>query len=295
MIFLFGAILLVNANRAQAARVVQARYAQELQLGDQALANQQYAEASVHYAAAWGLRQDDTALRARWEQAYQLSVAQQNSPQAQIAAMPKYIPNLTGRNPFDPVPIGGTGVPLPPGTLQADPTAAAAQAVPPPTVNAANPERPPMPYETIKEPARPVPMPSPTLPGGRDLRQSPFVNPPISPVVNKNSGKPNVPSTPAPTNTTAMPSKNGEITIWVSDQPAPKTHTSPAASNNADSLRARGEAAAREGRNDDAIDSLGRAASGYDDRARQDPSSAAISRQNASSCRYQIEVLRNKR
>jgi len=288
LIFLLGTILLVNANRAQAARAVEAEYAQELQVADQAMANQQYAEASVHYAAAWRLRQDDATLRARWEQAYQLSVAQQNSPMAQIAQMPKYIPNLTGRNPFDPVPIGGTGVALPPGMVQGDP---AAQAVPPPTVN---PERPPMAYETVKEPARPVAVPPPTLPGGRSNRPSPFSNPPISPVPDRNTGKPVATAPPAATDT-AKPSKNGEITIWVSDKPAPKAPATSAPSHNADSQRSRGEAAAREGRNDEAIDHLGKAATGFDDLARQDPSSAAINRQKADSCRYLIEVLRNKR
>jgi tetratricopeptide (TPR) repeat protein len=290
LIFLLGTILLVNANRAQAARAVEAEYAQELQVGDQALANQQYAEASVHYAAAWRLRQDDGTLRARWEQAYQLSVAQQSSPMAQIAQMPKYIPNLTGRNPFDPVPIGGTGVALPPGMVQGDP---AAQAVPPPTVN---PERPPTPYqtETVKESARQVAVPPPTIPGGRSTRQSPFSNPPISPVPDKNIGKPAATAPPA-TVDTAKPSKNGEITIWVSDKPATKPPATSAPSNNADSLRSRGDAAAREGRNDEAIDNWSRAAAAFDDRARQDPSAAAISRQNANSCRYSIEVLRNKR
>ena len=286
VIFLFGAILLINANRAQAARVVEAQYAQELQLGDQALANQQYAEASVHYAGAWRLRQDDTSLRARWEQAYQLSLAQQNSPQALIAAMPKYIPNLTGRNPFDPVPIGGTGVVLPPGTLQAEP---ATQAVPPPTVNT---ERPSMAYETVRDQARQV-TPPPTVPTSRRPLPSPFTNPPISPVPDRNTGKPNGTAAPVTVDATPKTSK-GEITIWVSDKPAPKTPATSTPSNNADSLRSRGEAAAREGRTDEAIDNYSRAATAFDDRARQDPSSAAISRQNANSCRYSVEVLRNK-
>lgn len=286
--FLILAAILVHAGRAQAQRTLQAQYTQEVQLGDEAYTNQQYAEAATHYAAAWKIRQGDTALQARWQQAHQLWTQQQNDPQLAIARMPKYIPNLTGRNPFDPVPIGGAGVPLPTGT----PQQLAALPTPPPTTP---PQRPPTPYETVREPARSLPNPTPQANSGFTGRRplpSPFDNTrPISPVPDKNN-KPAPNPNPAPVDNT--PSKpRPEITIWTSDKPATRPAAPAPRNDNAESLRSRGEAAAREGRKDDAINYYSQAAEAFDRRAGQDPTSAALSRQNASSCRYSIEVLRN--
>jgi tetratricopeptide (TPR) repeat protein len=287
VIFLLGTILLVHANRSQAARQIEAQYAQEIQLADQALVNEQYVEASAHYAAAWRLNQNDPTVLTRWNQAYEACSREQQA--AQIAAIPKYIPNLTGRNPFEPVPIGGTGVALPPPTNPA---------VPPPTAPTAATvaaERPPMASETLRETARQLPQTQNTGPSSRRQLPSPF-NQPITPVQNKNA-KPaatTVAVAPvAPPVDTTPKGPKGEITIWVSDKPAQRPQSAPApANNNADSLRSRGESAAAAGRTDEAINYLNQAASAYDDRARQDPSSAATSGRAAGSCRARINVLR---
>jgi tetratricopeptide (TPR) repeat protein len=280
VIFLLGTMLLVHAGRSQATRANQAQYAQEVQLADQALVNEQYVEASAHYAAAWRINQDDPAVLTRWKQAYDAAGQQQQA--AQIGQLPKYIPNLTGRNPFEPVPIGGAPAMPPP---------AVNPAVPPPTAaTGVAAERPPMAYETVREPARVLPATQTTTPTSRRPLPSPFGNQPITPVPDKNS-KPAVTATPAPVDSTPKGPK-GEVTIWVSDKPAPRTQAPAPVSNNADSLRSRGESAASEGRTSEAIQYLDQAASSYDDRARQDPSSAGISSRAAASCRARADVLR---
>jgi tetratricopeptide (TPR) repeat protein len=287
VIFLLGTILLVHANQSQASRQSQAEYTQEIQLADQALVNEQYVEASAHYAAAWRLSQDDPTVLTRWNQAYEASSREQQA--AQIAQIPKYIPNLTGRNPFAPVPIGGTGVALPPPTTAAVPPPTA------PTQPAVAAERPPMAYETVRESARQLPQTQNTAPSSRRQLPSPFGQP-ITPVPAKNTKPaPTAAATPAapPVDTTPKGPK-GEITIWVSDKPAARSQAAPApAHNNADALRSRGESAAAGGRTDEAINYLNQAASAYDDRARQDPSSSGISSRAAGSCRARINVLRN--
>ncbi|MHB8996999.1 MAG: tetratricopeptide repeat protein [Armatimonadota bacterium] len=289
VIFLLGTILLVHANQNQASRQAQAEYAQEIQLADQALVNEQYIEASAHYAAAWRLRQDDPTVLTRWNQAFEASTREQQA--AEIAQIPKYIPNLTGRNPFEPVPIGGTGVALPPPANPALPPPTA------PTQPAVAAERPPMAYETVRETARQLPPTQNTKPSDRRQLPSPFGQP-ITPVPAKNT-KPApaaaVAATPAaPPVDTAPKGPKGEITIWVSDKPATRQQAAPApAHNNADSLRSRGESAAAGGRTDEAINYLNQAISAYGDRARQDPSSASISSRAAESCRARINVLRN--
>ncbi|MEN6549804.1 MAG: tetratricopeptide repeat protein, partial [Armatimonadia bacterium] len=103
VVFMFGALLLVQTSHAQAAREVQARYDQEVRLADEAFAAQRYAEATIHYNAAYQLKKNDQQLQAKWRQAYDLSlqpVAQAEQPlPGQVA---QYIPNPTGPNPFAP-------------------------------------------------------------------------------------------------------------------------------------------------------------------------------------------------
>lgn len=290
VIFLLGTLFIVSANRAQASRARDAQYTQEVRSADEALANQQYAEASIHYAAAWRLRQDDPQMQARWQQAYQLSQSQPQLGQTagQLAQMPKYIPNTNpNRNPFEPVPIGGTVPPVDgavtPGVAQ--------QAVPPPTVT----ERPPLPYETVRESARSVPQQvQSTTPSSRRQLPSPFgPAQPISAVADKNT-KPVATAPPPPVDTT-LHKQSGEVTIWMSDkQPAPR-QAEPAASSgpNPEALRSRGERAAQANQISDAILYLNQAASAFESRAHQDPAQAAISRQAAKSCRERIDVLRS--
>lgn len=288
VIFLLGTIFIISANRAQATRARDGQYTQEVRLGDEALANQQYAEASIHYAAAWQIRQDDPQLQARWGQAYQLAQSQPQLGQVgPVAQLPKYIPNTNpNRNPFEPVPIGANGVPPDAAAL----AAGAAQAVPPPTVV---PERPPLPYETVHEQARSVPPPTTPVPGGHSTRPSPFgPSQPISAVPGTNV-KP-VP-TPAPAADTTLHKSGGEVTIWMSDkQPAPRPQAEPAnPSANPEALRSRGEHAAATNQISEAIVYLNQAASAFESRAHQDPAQAAISRQAAKSCRERIDVLRS--
>lgn len=285
VVFILGAMLLVHASRAQANRALQAQYTQELQMADLALGEQRYAEACAHYSAAWNMRQDDSAVMSRWQQAYQLS---QNCAQPDlIAQMPKYIPNMTGRNPFAPVPIGGQP-PAPaegfPGAMPgAAPPAVAPPPVPPPTIE-------PRTVETYRDQPRVTPPSMPAGPGGR--RDTPS---PIQPVGPSKSTA--TTPKPPPADTTPKPAK-GEVTIWVSDKPTTRPATTSEtrnvpSQNNADALRSRGESLAREGRVNEAVQALEEAESGYQERARQDPSSAAINNSAAASCRARIRVLRS--
>lgn len=288
VVFMFGALLLVQTGRAQAARELQARYDQEVRLADQAFAAQQYAEATTHYDAANRLKPVDAQLQAKWRQAYDLSlqsVAQTGQPlPGQVA---QYIPSPTGANPFAPVPIGGPAVPPPAGTGAAVEGAMAGTGVqipsapvPPPTV-----ARPPS-VDVVRDKARTVPNSTPsTLPSGRP-RYSTTPGNPIAAVPQKQEQKP---STPPPAAASTPKTPRSEITIWVSDQ-APAQR--PAAEQrpqqpDPQSLRAQGERLAREGKRDDAIQHLQSAASGFD--ARGDAASARA----AATCRAQIEVLRH--
>lgn len=286
LVFIIGSILLVSAGRAQARNAVLAEYESELQMARELSAMQRYAEATARYASAWELQPGDAAVRVEWGEAYRQSQlqAQQMQRQMELAAIPKYIPNTTGRNPFAAVPLTGTPPPPAP-TPQPQDVANMAQAqVPPPTVNQ-NPRA----YEEWKAPARPT-TPAPTVPSGR--REVPS-NPIIAPVTPKQPDK-TAPATPAATDTSPKPPK-GEITIWRSPRPQPKTGTAaPAAPSGPDprSLRSRGEQLASEGRTSEAIPVLGQAADAYDNLARQDPGNAAAHQQAAGSCRTRIELLR---
>lgn len=281
LVFIIGAAVIVSGGRARAANLVQQQYAYEVQLGDQALAEQRYAEATAHYSAAWKVSSEDAALQTKWAEAYQqaqLAAAQQQR-QLELAATPKYIPNVTGRNPFAPVPIGG-----PPPAGAATGPAVAQIPVPPPTINP-NAARP---YESVQGTGRTLPQSTTTTPTGRfHGGTNPNPKEVISPVP---TGKGTTP--PAAADTTPKPPK-GEITIWVSQAPAsrPAAESRPA-TNDAESLRARGEQLAREGNTTDAISNLERAAGAFEERARQDASGGGASTQAASSCRARIEVLR---
>lgn len=287
VVFMFGALLLVQTGRAQAARALQARYDQEVRLADQAFAAQQYAEATAHYNAAYQLKKGDQQLQAKWRQAYDLSlqppaVAGQPLP-GQVA---QYIPSPTGANPFSPVPIGGPAVPPPAGTgaavegaLPGTGVQMPSAPVPPPTVT-----RPPS-IDVVRDKTRTLPSSTPSsLPSGRP-RYSTTPGNPISAVPHKE--EPKAPAAPAADTTPKTP--KSEITIWVSDQaparqPAPEPRPQ---QPDPQSLRAQGERLAREGKRDDAIQRLQSAASGFD--ARGDAASARA----AATCRAQIEVLRH--
>ncbi len=288
LVLILGSVLLVSAGRAQARAALKAQYDREVLLARQAFAAQEYAEATAHYGAAWQLTPGDTTVRGEWEQAYRLAqlTAAEQARAMEIAASPKYIPNTTGRNPFEPVPIGGT--PPPAATTAATPAMAMpATAVPPPTVNSNAGQ-----YETWRGTARTT-TPSPTT-GPPSSRREIVAggNRIITPVAPKQTEKP---ATTAP-DTSGKTSKS-EITIWVSNpKPAPKpSGSTPAATpsgNDAAALRAQGEQLGREGRAQEAIGSLERAANAYEDLARRDPTNAAAHGQAAETCRTRIEILR---
>ncbi|MEN6642923.1 MAG: tetratricopeptide repeat protein [Armatimonadia bacterium] len=286
VVFMFGALLLVQTSHAQAAREVQARYDQEVRLADEAFAAQRYAEATIHYNAAYQLKKNDQQLQAKWRQAYDLSlqpVAQAEQPlPGQVA---QYIPNPTGPNPFAPVPIGGPAIAPPAATPGAAEGALAGTGMQVPSVPVPSPTatRPPS-IDVVRDKARTVTSTPSTLPSGRP-RYSTTPRNPISAVPQKQ--EPKAPA-PAATDTTPKTPKS-EITIWVSDQaPARRPAAEPRPQQpDPQSLRAQGERLAREGRRDDAIQHLQSAASGFD--ARGDATSARA----AATCRAQIEVLRN--
>ncbi len=289
LVLILGSVLLVSAGRAQARAEVRAQYDREVLLARQALAAQEYASAALHYQAAWRLIAGDADVRREWDQAYNLAqaAAAQQARELEIASTPRYIPNTTGRNPFDPVPITGTAAPAPTAPAGAS-LALANPAVPPATVNNQAGA-----YETTQGLARPVtPIPPPTQPKGStsSRRDLPGGNKIITPVAPRPIEK------PAPTDTAPKGPKS-EITIWMSTPRAtPKPATPPAADNggasDAAALRAQGERLGREGRTQEAIASLERAASAYDDLARRDPGNAATNGQAAETCRARIEILR---
>lgn len=281
-VFIVGAILIVSAGRARAANDLRQQYRYQVQLGDQALAEQRYAEAATYYHAAWEMRSGDETVRASWAYAYSQSqlLAEQQQRQMELAALPKYIPNTTGRNPFAPVPIVGT-----PAVTPTDAAAAAAGLpVPPPTMNP-SPERS---FDSVQGQGRQLPPSVPTLPSSRP-RIGVNPNAIIAPV----GGQTGKGTTPAPAADTTPKAPKGEITIWVTQAPPSKSGTrAPVSTGDAEALRARGEQLARDGQTGEAISNLERAAGAYEERARQDPTSSAASSQAASSCRARIEVLR---
>jgi tetratricopeptide (TPR) repeat protein len=281
LVFAIGAILIVSAGRARAANELRQQYQYQVQLADQALAEQRYAEATAHYRAAWQIDSSDAAVCARWEQAYAQAqlLAEQQQRQLEIAALPKYIPNTTGRNHFAPVPIQGTAAA--PGTAAA---AAGTQIpVPPPTLNP-NTARP---VETVQGQGRTLPSTTTVIPPSRRPPNGNTIIAPVSPQTGKGAPPP-----PA-ADTTARPPK-GEITIWVTQKPPPRSTPAEAraSTGDAEALRARGEQLARDGQIAEAVTHLERAASAFEERARQDPASSAASNQAANSCRARIEVLR---
>ncbi len=304
-VFLLGTVLLIGVSRAQARAARQAQYEQEIQTARRLVAEQRYAEATAHYEAAWKLQPGDPNIRWEWEQAYRQAqaIAQQQQRQMEIAGLPKYIPNLSGRNPFAPVPIPsskqpGTASEATPPLASAPPAAgySAPPAVPPPTVNASA-----RPYEQWQAPARPVPSSPSTSVSSRR---------PITPVGASNSASGTNPLPPGTTNkatekpaseaTTASPdtsgkSARGEITIWVTPPPAkPAAANRPSgpSSQEAAALRAEGEQLAREGRLEEALQRLERAESAYRELSRQDPNNAAAYNAAAESCRARLELLR---
>jgi len=290
LVVIVGSVLLVSVGRAQARAERQARYDNEVLLARQALAGQQYAEATVHFQAAWQIKPGDTVVQSEWEQSYRLSqwAAAEYERQMEIAAGPKYIPNTAGRNPFDPVPIAGTAA-VPPPTGQGLPPSlmTTGAAVPPPTVNGGPA------YETWQGNVRtpPPPVPSPTTPPSSRRNNSGPGNPIIVPVPSKTPEKP-----PTPNVDTSGKTGRGEITITVSPRATSRPATTPAADNgggnDAATWRSRGEQLGREGRTAEAISSLEHAAGAYDDAARRDPSNAAANSQAAETCRARIEILR---
>ncbi len=276
LIFLIGSIVLVNAQ-------AKARARQEaetlLQAADQAFAEARYADATRLYAQAWEITPGNEYVRDRWNQAYQLSL--QQAGQQQVAQLPeKYLgPSPNAINPFKPVPIGGQ------------------PATPPPTLDTGGPPptAPPTAYDRWSgKPLTPSPVTPPattqtTAPTNR--RENPLS--PITPVQPKPAKEP-APATP--TDTASQPRKGGEITIWVSDrQPAPAAAPSasgPKPASTADALRAQADQLARQGRREEAIEGLQKAANAYDEAARSDPAAAAVHSQAAQSCRARIEVLK---
>jgi tetratricopeptide (TPR) repeat protein len=287
--FVVLATLLVGMGRAQAREQRRAQYEQELTLARQAGAAGQYLEATTHYDAAWKLQPGDAAVQAEWQQAYASSqyAAQAQQREMELASLPKYLPS-NGRNPFDPVPIAPAAVPPP--TVANQAASMAQMAVPPPTMNTST--VPPPTYETVKAPPREVP--SPVIPSGRTRVTNVNGNQIITPVIAKSTSPKQAEAATAPADTQGKTSK-GEITIWVSPRPAARPaapQRQPAAGGDAASWRQAGEAASREGRADDAISNLERAAGAYEDMARQDPNNAAAHKQAADSCRTRIEILR---
>ena len=289
LVFVIGAIVIVSAGRARAATALEQQYAYQVQLGDQALAEQRYAEAALYYQAAWGIAPGDAGVVTKWEQAYQEGklLAEQQQRQMEIAALPKYIPNITGRNPFTPVPIEGQPPAATAATAQQLALAGAQIPVPPPTVNS-NTTRP---FESVQGQGRSIPPSTTTTPSSRRDYGTTNPNRIITPV----APQPGKGATPPPAaDTTAKPPK-GEITIWVTQNPPGRTSeaaTPRVSTSDAENLRARGEQLARDGNTADAISHLERAASAFEERARQDSTGGSASSQAASSCRARIEVLR---
>lgn len=294
LVLIVGSVLLVSVGRSQARAERLARYTNEVQLGRQALAAQQYAEATAHFQAAWQIKAGDPVVQSEWDQAYRLAqwANAQYEREMEIAASPRYIPNVSGRNPFEPVPIQGSAAIPPPTGQGVNPSLmTTAPGVPPSTVNAPAPS-----YETWQGAARSTPPPtvgssSTTPPSSRRevvVGNNRIITPVTPP---KTSEKPATPSV----NTSGQTSKS-EITIWVSPKGPSRPAATPAASgggsNDAASLRATGEQLGREGRTNEAISNLERAAGAYDEQARRDPGNAAANTQAAETCRARIEILR---
>ena len=196
---------------------------------------------------------------------------------------PKYIsPGPNARNPFEPVPIGGNQAQTPAPT---DAPGAAAVAAAPPQA-----------YDTWSGSAAGLPSPAvtPTTADGAATTPTNRRNPlsPITPVPTKNVAKP--PATTAEGDTTPQPPK-GQINIELVDRPPRQPATTEAgakSSTDADALLGQAEQLAHQGRTDEAVEGLQKAASAYDEAARRDPSAAAVHSQAAQSCRARIEVLR---
>lgn len=285
LVFLIGSIILITSARAGARRQVQEQYRQAMYLGDQAMADQNYAQAVRHYQQAWELRAGDNLVRSRWDQAYRLSTAPQ-TPERLAAQMPKYIPS-SGPNPFNPVTIGGrgnTGTAVPPEQAGLSTISPQTATVGPPTA-----------LDTFRaQSPRPLPPATTGDSGRRKLPEGPAHPPvknPLTPAPAKTPGTNTkaAGSTPA-TDTAAKPGK-GEITIWVSDAPKPSTPDR-SAGPDPDSVRSRADALAAEGRRAEAISEYARARGLYEDRARKDPALSAVSRRAAETCNARIEVLR---
>lgn len=304
-VFLVGTALLISVSRTQARAARLAQYEQEIQTARRLVADQRYAEATSHYEAAWKLKPEDPNIRWEWEQAYRQAqaIAQEQQRQMEIARLPKYIPNLTGRNPFAPVPIPSSKQPnasaaATPPMASASPAGgySAPPAVPPPTLNASA-----RPYEQWQAPARPVPSsPSASVSSRRPItpvgasHAASGTNPITPGTTNKVTEKPAAEATTAPTDTSGK-SARGEITIWVTPPPAkPAAANRPSgpSSQEAAALRAEGEQLAREGRLEEALQRLERAESAYRELSRQDPNNAAAYNAAAESCRARLELLR---
>lgn len=282
LVLIIGSIFLVHAQR-EARR--QEQLAQTLAFADQAMTDGRYEEATRQYSYAYSLNPKDETIRNRWDQAYRMCLQGQTPPN-QIAELPKYLPSQ-GPNPFAPVRIGET--PLPPGTMPGTMPGAV-----PPLAAPTAPLAPPPAYtQWGGKPLTPVPSPTVTPGTGGTGRNG--VRPgtePISPVGPKTPVKPGTttPATPAQ-DTTPKPPKS-EVTIWVSDTPPAQTSNAGESRSDASSMRARADQLARSGRTDEAIAEYGRAAGAYEDAARRDPATAAVSRQAAQSCRNSADVLR---
>lgn len=276
LVFLVGCIVLVHA---QAKARAQQQADTLLQAADQAFAEARYADATRLYAQAWEITPQNEYVRDRWNQAYQLSL--QQAGQQRVAQLPeKYLgPSPNAINPFKPVPIGGQ---------QATPPPALDTGGPPPTA-------PPTAYDRWS--SKPL-TPSPVTPPATTSSSAPTnrrANPlsPITPVQPKTAKEP---APPTPADTAAQPRKGGEITIWVSDKPpapaAAPSASGPQPASTADALRAEADQLARQGRRQEAIEGLQKAANAYDEAARSDPAAAAVHSQAAASCRARIEVLK---
>jgi tetratricopeptide (TPR) repeat protein len=279
LVLVVGSIAIAHAARR--ARTQEA-VTQAVAAGDQAFADGRYADALSQYVYAYELSPGDEQIRQRWDRAYQYSV--QPPANSQVAQLPpKYIPaGPNARNPFEPVPIGGNQAQVPPPT-ETPGTGAAVAAAPQSAYDTwgSRPANPPSPDLT---PAAPGPAPATTP---TDRRGSP-----ITPVLPKNVAKPS--ATTGEGDTTPQPPK-ALIEIQLVDRPARKpaaAETGGKSGSDGDALLGQAEQLARQGRTDEAIEGMQKAASAYDEAARSDPSAAAVHSQAAQSCRARIEVLR---
>jgi|LSQX01.1.fsa_nt_gb tetratricopeptide (TPR) repeat protein len=298
-VFLIGSIVLVTSARAGARRQAHEQYRQAIYSGDQAMAQQNYRQAAACYQQAWDLQPGEELVRTRWEQAYRLANTPPSAEQW-AAQMPKYIPS-SGPNPFSPVIIGGrdkvgTAVPPEQAGLTTESTQAATQT---PTAGLSalrgqgNRDLPPPTTPSGTAP------PGATSPAGssgrRTLPEGPATTPnknPLTPVPPRPASGETKTEPAAPTTETASRGSKGEITIWVSDTPRSPATPSRPASPDPDSVRARADSLAAEGRRTEAISQYERARGLYEDRGRQDPSRASASQRAADTCNARIEVLR---